>query len=122
MTLKHSVLVIDDDEMTLALLASILEDGGFAVYSTADGPRGVALYKEFFPDLVLLDIGLPTVSGIDVLKELKSIDEAARVVIISGYVSEQTNEDARKMGAAGVLQKPFTGDALLKTIESVLSM
>src|SRR5207249_6774869 len=107
------VLLIDDDEMVLMLMRSALEDEGYQVSSTADGPRGVAMYKEQRPDLVLLDIGLPSISGLEVLKEIRSFDSKARVIVVSAYGASGSVSSAIRYGAYDFAEKPIALDELL---------
>ena len=79
------VLVIDDDEMHLMLMGNILENAGYNVSSTADGPQGIAMYKEHRADLVLLDLGLPSMNGIEVLREIRAADAESKVIVVTGY-------------------------------------
>ena len=96
---KFEILIIDDDEIQLMLLRSILSSKGYSVHSTADGPQGVLLYKIQHPDLVLLDIGLPSMSGIEVLKQIRQIDQKAKVIVITGYASVESAVLAIRSGA-----------------------
>lgn len=118
----HRILIIDDDEMQLVALRTTLTAEGYAVYTTADGPQGILIYKEQKPDLILLDIGLPTMSGIDVLRELKTIDQNVRVIVVTGYGSVESAVSAIRSGACDYLQKPYDVDVLLKKIENALNL
>lgn len=114
------VLIIDDDEVQLQLQRSLLSTQGHTVYSTADGPQGVLLYKMYQPDLVLLDIGLPSVSGIEVLKQLRQLDRKARVIVITGYASVESAVTAIRNGAWDYVRKPFEVELLKEKITSAL--
>mgnify|MGYP001579050198 FL=1 len=116
------ILLIDDDEVQLRLQQSILAGQGYAIYSTADGPQGILLYKTHHPDLVLLDIGLPTISGIEVLKQIRQIDPKAKIIVITGYASVESAVLAIREGAWDYVRKPYDVNALLKKIESALSV
>jgi two-component system chemotaxis response regulator CheY len=114
------ILLIDDDEMTLMMLRAILTDAGYTVTATADGPRGIDLYKELRPELVLLDIGLPGMSGMQVLRELRRFDPEANVIVISGYTSQASVREAMKNGARKFLEKPVDGKKLVETVRQSL--
>ena len=116
------ILIIDDDEMQLQLQRTVLTDLGYTVFSTADGPQGVLLFKTHHPDLVLLDIGLPSVSGIEVLKVIRQLDRRAKIIVITGYASVESAVLAIREGAWDYVKKPFDINALVKKIESALSM
>ena len=114
------ILLIDDDEMTLMMLRTILSDAGYAVTATADGPRGIDLYKELRPELVLLDVGLPGMSGMQVLRELRTFDREANVIVISGYTSKASVNEATKYGARQFIEKPVDGKKLIETVRQFL--
>lgn len=116
------ILLIDDDEVQLRLQQTILAGQGYQTFSTADGPQGVLLYRTHHPDLVLLDIGLPTVSGIEVLKEIRQIDRKAKIIVITGYASVESAVLAIREGAWDYIRKPYDVDSLLRKIESALTM
>jgi DNA-binding response OmpR family regulator len=115
-----AVLIIDDDELMLNITREILEDEGYTVYATADGPRGIELYKEFRPHLVLLDLGLPTMGGLEVLASIRTIDSGATVVIVSGYVSPEARERAAHLGVSTFIEKGIHIEELVGRIRGVL--
>ena len=116
------VLVIDDDEVLLSLLSLTLREEGYDVVSTADGPQGILLYKEHKPALVLLDLGLPTMSGIEVLREIRQFDEKAKVIVVTGYGSVESAVVAIRYGAWDYVQKPVDIEALLKKMKVALKV
>jgi DNA-binding response OmpR family regulator len=116
----HSILLIDDDEMVLMTMRNALEDEGFQVFSTADAPQGIAIYKEQRPHLVLLDIGLPSMSGLEVLKEIRAFDSKARVIVISGYGATDTASLAVRYGAWDFVEKPIPLSELVRRIRMAL--
>jgi len=117
---KKKVLVIDDDELMLAALSSMLDRDNRFVYSTADGPRGIEICESEKPDLVLLDVGLPTMNGLDVLVELQRVHPRAKVVIVTGYASPQLEQEAMAKGAYAFFAKGSEIGGLLETIQVVL--
>ncbi|MEK6569896.1 MAG: response regulator [Bacteroidota bacterium] len=117
----HKILIIDDDEVLLKLLSIALTEEGYSVLSTADGPQGITLYKDHQPALVLLDLGLPTMSGIEVLRELRRFDEKAKVIVVTGYGSVESAVVAIRYGAWDYIQKPVEIDALLKKMDTALN-
>lgn len=115
------ILIIDDDEVQLSLLQTILADQGHTLYSTADGPQGVELFRTHRPDLVLLDIGLPTVSGIEVMKEIRGMDARAKIIVITGYASVESAVHSIREGAWDYIRKPYNIQELARKVESALS-
>ena len=117
----RKILIIDDDEVQLMLQRSLLVKEGYTVYTTADGPQGITLFRAHRPDLVLLDIGLPTLSGIEVLKEIRRLDDRAKVIVITGYASVESAVLALRCGAADYVRKPYDVPALVAKVGHVLA-
>jgi DNA-binding NtrC family response regulator len=113
-------LVIDDDELDLELIGIVLSKEGFTIISTADGPQGVTLYKHHQPDLVFLDLGLPSMSGIAVLQEIRAYDKNALVFLITGHGSVDSAKAAMGFGAAAFLEKTTNVETMVNKIKSAL--
>jgi DNA-binding NtrC family response regulator len=116
------ILIIDDDEVQLSLLQTLLADQGYTLYSTADGPQGVELFRTHRPDLVLLDIGLPSISGIEVMKQVRQIDGKAKIIVITGYASVESAVHAIREGAWDYIRKPYNLQELGRKVETALSI
>lgn len=102
------VLVVDDDSLMREVLKALLRDEGFEVAGEArDGQSALALLERTRPDLVCLDVNMPGVSGIDVLKSIRSAYPTIRVVMITGDSTMNTVRDAVGFGAVGYIIKPF---------------
>jgi len=117
----HKILIIDDDEMQLKILSSILAPEGYQIHATADGPQGILIFKEQRPDLVLLDIGLPSMSGLEVLREIRDLEPNAKIIVITGYGSVESVVLTIRSGACDFIHKPYNLEMLLKKIESTLN-
>src|SRR6186713_2582867 len=114
---KARILVIDDDAAIRDSLRMTLEYNGYDFIGAATGPEGLALAEREAPDLVLLDIKMPGMDGMDVLSRLRSMDETVPIVMISGHGTTSTAVEAIKRGATDFLDKPFEStDRLLVTI------
>jgi DNA-binding response OmpR family regulator len=118
----YNILIIEDDELQIAVLRSFLLDEGYNVYATADGPQGIIIYQKQNIDLVLLDLGIPSMSGLEVLREIKKIDAHAKIIVITGYVSVESSVSAIKYGALDYLQKPVDFKLLSERIKEVINM
>ena len=116
----NKALIIDDDEMDMELLRIVLSNAGLDVISTADGPQGITLYKHHRPAIVFLDLGLPSMSGIEVLKEIRTCDDQAKVFLITGYGSEESAEAAKRLGAVEFIEKTADVDRMIDTINTAL--
>ena len=114
------VLVIDDDELLLTLMCSFLIEAGYSVVSTADGPQGITIYDEQRPDLVLLDLGLPSMSGIAVLQVIRDIEPNAKVIVMTGYGSSESAEEAKRNGALDFVEKTIEQTVFLDKIRAAI--
>src|SRR5216684_3931556 len=118
---KSRILVIDDEAAIRDSLKMTLEYNGYEFVGAATGQEGLVLTERDAPDLVLLDIKMPGMDGLDVLGRLRAINETTPVVMISGHGTTSTAVDAIKRGAADFLDKPFDStDRLLVTIGNAL--
>lgn len=118
--IKDKILVIDDEAGIRSSLKGILEDEGFAVSTTDTGEAGLDILKNENIDLVLLDIWLPQMSGLDVLADLKKEEEGTQVVMISGHGSIATAVKATKLGAFDFLEKPLSLEKVVLTVKNAL--
>lgn len=115
-----TILMIEDDEVQLALQRSILMDAGYKLFATADGPQGITIFQNHKIDLVLLDLGLASMSGLEVLREIRRIDDSAKVIVITGYPSVESSVIAMKYGAIDYIQKPINVKEWLTRIRTIL--
>jgi CheY-like chemotaxis protein len=109
------ILVIDDSPETMSLLKEMLAEE-FNIIDSRDGRSGVVRFKEIKPDLVILDYKLPDKTGLEVLKELKEIDPAVEVIIVTIEKDPQVTKKFMAGGALKVIYKPFDADELEKAV------
>ena len=102
------LLIVDDDTSLSHHLKTFFERQKYKVETAEDGPGAVAKALSFHPHLMFLDIGLPGMSGIDVLKEVKQKDPSVRVIMITGQTEDELMRQARILGADDYVTKPFT--------------
>ena len=117
---NESILIVDDEEAVLKISEEMLSRNGYTVITAKNGEEGIIRYSENFPDLVLLDVGMPGIGGIKSLQEMMSVDSKAKVVIMSGYSEDGNIEEAKILGAKAFLQKPYHIKELLNTVRGVL--
>lgn len=111
------ILLIDDHEPIRALLRTVLEGAGHEVSEATNGRDGLALYRERPADLVITDIAMPEMNGLDLIIELTRGYLNVKVIAMSGDYGKDANLDAAKfLGARRTLQKPFTIEKLLSTV------
>jgi two-component system response regulator (stage 0 sporulation protein F) len=112
-----TILIIDDEESVRALLRSVLEAAGYEVTEAANGRQGLELYRQRPTDLVITDILMPVMNGLDMLLDLTREFLHAKVIAISGAGGEQNVLDVAKLlGARQTLQKPFSMPRLLDAV------
>lgn len=116
---RPRILVVDDDPPTRTLLVRFLEVEGFAVEEAADGHQALELAARSRPDLVVLDITLPAVDGLDVLSSLRRRGETP-VILLSGRAAEADRLLGLRLGADDYVVKPFSPPELAARIRSVL--
>jgi len=110
------ILCVDDEPINLMIIEVNLMAEGYEVYKAADGTEAIQMFKEIKPQMVLLDIMMPGISGIDTLKELKRIDPSIPVIMVSGVTDEETAKSALECGANDYVTKPIDFDYLNTTI------
>ena len=112
-----TILVIEDDPWTRTITTALLAGEGFGVVEAKNGEEGLKLAREHSPDAILLDLALPTKSGLEVLRELKgdSRTHDIPVIVVSAYGTLMSEQDAHQ--AVGVIQKPFDYDDLVGQVE-----
>jgi len=109
---RPRILIIDDEEVIRDSCSQALMKEGNIVKSAKNGDLGLRLFKEFHPDLVLVDLKMPGKSGMDVLGEIESADPNVVKIVITGYATISSAVDAMKRGAYDFIPKPFTPDEL----------
>jgi UDP-3-O-acyl N-acetylglucosamine deacetylase len=117
---KPKILVVDDEEGILKSIVGILQDEGYETITARDGKEALQLYQAKSPDALLLDIWMPDMDGIEVLKRLQNIDVDSAVVVISGHGTISTAIKAVKLGAFDFIEKPLSMDILLVILEKAL--
>jgi CheY-like chemotaxis protein len=117
---KETVLVVDDEPIILDLAEQFLQRHGYRVITATNGDEALRIYREHAIDLVILDIGLPGMDGLNCLKALIAVNRRVKVVISSGYSSDGDAEEALKLGAVSFLPKPYTVYELLRMTKRVL--
>jgi two-component system nitrogen regulation response regulator NtrX len=116
-----AVLVIDDEESILEALKQTLEFEGYRVTLAADAERGLALFRQEHPDVVLLDIKMPRTDGMELLTRIRSLDPDVQVIMITGHGTDETAFQAVKRGAFDYLRKPPDTERVLTSVGNALA-
>jgi two-component system, chemotaxis family, chemotaxis protein CheY len=115
------ILVVDDAAFMRVRAAKVLEDAGHEVSQAENGLQAVKQYSEWRPDAVLMDITMPEMDGLAALKEIKKIDPAARVAMVTAMGQQAIVMEALKSGAKDFVLKPFQPDRVLAALQKILA-
>ena len=116
----YAILVIDDDDQLRISFCKLLEQEKYSVVSAASGEAGIEIVKQEALDLVILDMRLPGINGMETFKQIKAIDSKLPVIIITAYGTTQIAIEATKMGAYDYVLKPFDVPEMLTLIEQAI--
>jgi len=120
--MAKTILIIDDEASIRESLSGILADEGFLALSAEDGQQGLSLLEDERVDLVLLDIWMPGLDGLEVLKRIKETQAELPVIMISGHGTIETAVQATKMGAYDFIEKPPSYDKIILSINNALDL
>jgi len=122
MTSQKTILVVDDEPRIVELARDYLEHAGFAVLTAGDGPTALALARTRNPDLVVLDLGLPGLDGLDVTRQLRTVERTAAlpIVMLTARDDELDKLLGLELGADDYLTKPFSPRELVARVRAVL--
>ncbi len=113
----RTLLVVDDDETFRTRAVRAFRERGYEAVGVSDHPSAVEVARQESPELALIDLKLPGESGLAVLRELKQIDPATIIVVLTGYGSIATAVESIKLGAVGYLTKPADADQILAAFD-----
>src|SRR5438874_11828252 len=115
------VVAIDDDEQHLKFVAALLSQDNVAVFTSSEAENGLHLVRTKHPQLVIIDLVMPGVSGMDLLERIIEFDPAIDVILLTGHYSSESAVQAIQKGACDYLNKPVQGEKLQERVESLLS-
>jgi DNA-binding response OmpR family regulator len=118
----RKLLIVDDEDGVRALVRMTLDSGRYEIIEAREGNEALALAREHRPALVLLDVMLPDISGLDVCREMKGDPDLAATTVVMLTARAQTTDlgDAEEAGADGYFTKPFSPIALTRKVEDIL--
>ena len=117
-----NILIVDDEESIRESLRGILQDEGFRVLFARDGEEALAMAREETPDLVLLDIWMPGIDGIETLRRLREANPEQLVIMMSGHGTIETAVRATKLGAYDFIEKPLSLEKVLLCIQNAMKV
>jgi two-component system, cell cycle response regulator DivK len=120
--MQKTVLVVEDNELNMKLFNDLLEAHGYKVVQTRDGLSALEIARKHMPDLILMDIQLPEVSGIEVTKWLKEDEELKRipVIAVTAFAMKGDEQKIREGGCEAYISKPISVMSFLQTIDKFL--
>jgi two-component system chemotaxis response regulator CheY len=116
------ILVVDDSALSRKISRRILEEAGHAVDDAADGLAALERYALGRPDLVLLDVTMNDMDGLEVLRQLRAMDPAARVVMATADAQTSTRNLSQAGGAVGFVLKPLVRETVLRAVDAALTL
>lgn len=114
------ILVIDDDARDRGLLVAVLEEKGYEVILADSGGVGLMLCHQQTPDAVVLDLNMPGIDGLSILRQLRILHPTLPVVVFSGHSTQEIEEEMLNQGATAFIQKAFSLDLLGSALREVL--
>lgn len=116
------ILLIDDNDVTREVLRVILRSEGYNVVGEAtDGGTGLEMAVKLRPDLILLDIVMPKISGTEILPRIRELLPDARVLMVTANKDQETINEVVKTGIHGYILKPFNAQKIIGTVEAVVT-
>lgn len=114
------LLIVDDQKGIRRLLQEVFSESGYDIETCANGLRALELITEFDPDLVLMDIKMPGLNGIDALRRLRVTDARRPVIMMTAYGEQHYLDEAKALGVVNFVNKPFDIDELKALVGKVL--
>ena len=119
--MSRKILIVDDSGLARRRARGILEGAGYEIIEAEDGMAALETYFVAKPDIVLLDLVMKGMYGLDVLAKLRQMDPSAKVIVVSADVQTSSHELVAQAGAAGFLIKPVDADEVLGLVASTLN-
>ena len=114
------LLIVDDQKGIRRLLTEVFSEYGYEIESYSNGIKALEIIPVFKPDLVIMDVKMPGMNGIDVLKKLREADQDVQVIMMTAYGDQQYVSQAEELGVAGFIIKPFDLDELKRQVGEIL--
>lgn len=118
--MSTTIMVVDDSPFACKQIKDIVEDNGYEVIGYAkDGEEAIEFYKELKPDIVILDIIMPGLNGLETAEILKKQDPAVKILMLSSLCDAGTMEEVKSIGVKHLIPKPLEADVLMASLELV---
>ncbi|MEJ5303337.1 MAG: response regulator [Bacteroidales bacterium] len=110
------ILIIDDSSLSRKILKRMIGEENFVFVEAGDGESALIVFEEEHPDLVLLDLNMSGMSGLEVLRKIRNLDPQAKIIIGSADIQQATIDELMEAGAIAYITKPFKQEQLIETI------
>lgn len=121
--MKTKVLLVDDAKFMRMILKGILQEADFEVVGEAsNGEEAIKMYQDIRPDLVTMDIVMPGMTGVEVVRRIKEIDPVAKVLMVSAMGQQTLVAESIEAGACDFIVKPFVPDEVLEKVQKILDL
>lgn len=118
---KTKILVIDDEKDLCVLFKQILTPEGYTVLTALNGYDGIKINQKSKPDIILLDLKMPGINGIETLRRIRKKDPDVIVIIITGYGDAETIRDAAELNVYEYMAKPFNNETVMKILKEAVA-
>ena len=118
--MKKKLLIVDDETGIVDEVKSFFEEEGFEVYTADTGKDGIETLARVQPDVILVDMKLPDMSGLNVVKACKAASPHTKIIVNTGYVDQNVIDEAERLGRDAFLQKPFNLERLYEEIQRLI--
>ncbi len=121
--MSKTILIVEDNELNMKLFNDLLQAHGYSTVQTKDGRKALDLARENKPDLILMDIQLPEISGLEVTKMIKADEDlqSIPVIAVTAFAMKGDEEKIREGGCEGYIAKPISVPSFLETVEKFLN-
>jgi len=121
MDLKFKVLIVEDDNAMAQMCAKLIRRRGHSVLIAGSGPDALAIVRTGDIDIVLSDVRMPKMTGVELLSRLRDLDPTVPIIVMTGYTQLLSPTEATALGAADYLTKPFDPETLIGSLERAIS-
>jgi two-component system chemotaxis response regulator CheY len=119
--MANGILIVDDAAFMRMMIKDVLTKNGFTVCGEAEnGAKAIEKYKELSPDLVIMDITMPEIDGIQAVKEIKKANDSAKIIMCSAMGQQAMVIEAIQAGAKDFIVKPFQAERIIEAVKKVL--
>ena len=118
---KYKILIVEDESNIRSFIKTILEAKGYQVLDSKNGSQGKMMFSSYYPDLIILDLGLPDIDGTEFIKEIRQSHKVP-IIVLSARTQEKDKVQALDLGANDYVTKPFGTEELLARVRAEMSL